>query len=268
MALNPKTKAAIIILSVLLAASLLSLAGVLLSRHFSYSQPVSVEVPDNIITPEKDSTSERPEESSPPLASETAQSGERPETAGTQSQTAPLAPVLALQKNQQDVNQPFQAVNLFPGDRETSYYCVTVSYQNFVTVHYRADIRQGYDKLAEVLKCRIVLLSTGQTLYDGLMRDMPQSVSHSLSSDGSATDELYYQVTAYLDTSVDHQYMQKELTADFHWWAEPAENLGTFPQTGDPFQPILCLGVALLSLFLILLILSKRRKEAAHENQQ
>ena len=95
---------------------------------------------------------------------------------------------------------PFYAVNLFPGDSVTQYYCVRVSHSDSVTLRYRANIRSGYDKLAEVLRCRIKV--KGVTLYDGLMRDMPQSVNHRLSAQRRVSTDVVYQITAYLDTSV------------------------------------------------------------------
>ncbi len=78
---------------------------------------------------------------------------------------------------------------MLPGDSETKYFrcgrpitiqspCIT-----------KPTVRPGYEKLAEVLKVRIRLLSAGETTYDGLMRDMPESLTHKLASKKSATDE-------------------------------------------------------------------------------
>lgn len=123
-----------------------------------------------------------------------------------------------------------------------------------------ADIRDGYEKLSEVLKCRVVLLTTGQTQYDGLMRDMPESLAYSLSTQEATVSELYYQITVYLDTSVGNEYQNKNLVADFLWWVQETGNLGPSPQTGDRFSIWLYIGLASVSLFMILL-LKKRRKE-------
>ena len=108
-----KIKIFIIILSILLAVSLIALAGALLYKHFYVAQPVSVLVPDNIITPEEgktnslkadDSGSETPSESQ----SESEQSG-----------AEVTATALSLHKRNADDNTPFQVVNMFPGDSET-----------------------------------------------------------------------------------------------------------------------------------------------------
>ena len=114
---------------------------------------------------------------------------------------------------------------MFPGDSETKYFRVRVSYHDKITVHYKATVRLGYEKLAEVMKVRVNLLSTGETMYDGLMGDMSESLTHKLASQKSITDELDYEITVYLDTSVGNDYQNKDLIADFKWWVEETGNL-------------------------------------------
>lgn len=155
---------------------------------------------------------------------------------------------------------------MFPGDVETKFFRVQVSYHDKVTVHFKATVRAGYEKLAEVLQVRVKLLTTGETLYDGLMRDMPASVTHKLASANSTTDELYYEITAYLDTSVGNEYQNKDLIADFKWWVEETGNLDNPPKTGDLASPVLWAAVAACagSAMLILLVSTKRREEKSH----
>ena len=126
---------------------------------------------------------------------------------------------LTIYRNHPEDSIPFQVNNLFPGDAETKSYYLAVSYRGTVTVHFHADVRSGYEKLGEVLKCRVVLKNTGDVLYDGLMGDMPESLEHGLLSGDVTTDQLEYEITAYLDTSVGNEYMKRELVADFRWWA-------------------------------------------------
>ena len=126
---------------------------------------------------------------------------------------------LTIYKNRSEDSTPFHAVNMFPGDGEVKNYFLAVSYRGTVTIHFHADIRPGYEKLAEVMNCRVILENTGETLYDGLMKDMPESLAHKLVSQNATTDELEYVITAYLSTSVGNEYMNKELLADFRWWA-------------------------------------------------
>lgn len=112
---------------------------------------------------------------------------------------------------------------MFPGDREERIYHVRVSYSGTVTVHFRADVRPGYEKLAEVLQCEVYLKSTGEILYDGLMKNMgstPGHLDYPLTASSRDTANLEYVIAVYLDTSVGNDYQDKTLIADFRWWVE------------------------------------------------
>lgn len=242
-----KIKTAIIVLAILLALSLAALAGMLIRSRSASSPDATVTVPDNLITPD--------EEPSPAPGGETNTPTENPASPVAAKQAA----TIKLFNRQSEDNTPFAVGNMFPGDAETKFYCVQVSYHDKVTVHYRATVRPGYEKLAEVLKIRVNLLTTGETLYDGLMAGMPESVTHSLASPDSTTDELYYEITAYLDTSVGNEYQNKDLIADFSWWVEETGNLDP-PKTGDTFQILLWVAGAAACGGLILLLIIRRRK--------
>lgn len=268
---NKKLKIVIIILSILLTMSLLALAGIQFHQSVKVNGPV-VMVPDNIITPD----AEQIEQNSLDIVYLTAANADT-----VPSNSEKKAEVISLYQKHAEDNQPFQVGNMFPGDAETRYYCVKISHSGEVVVHYRADIRPGYEKLAEVLKCRIVLLTTGETLYDGFMRDMPKSLDHSVKADTDAGSELYYQITAYLDTSVGNDYQNKDLIADFYWWVQDIQDTqdtqdiqGTEStqntqsaghlnplQTGDSFNLCLYIAIASGSLLIFLLLWKKIRKE-------
>ena len=260
-----KIKIIIIILAILLGLSLLALGGTLAYNKLANKPPATVTVPDNLITPDEDTTKPDSSEgnSQAPDSSDTQTSSSSAVTP-TQSTTAEVkkAATIELYNKQPEENKPFQVGNMFPGDVETKYFRVRVSYHDKITVHYKATVRPGYEKLAEVLKVRIRLLSTGETMYDGLMRDMPESLTHKLASKKSATDELYYEITAYLDTSVGNDYQNKDLIADFKWWAEETGNLDDSPQTGDTSNILLWAVLAACSgSMMILLLVVRRRKE-------
>ena len=113
-----------------------------------------------------------------------------------------------------------------------------------------------------MLKVKIRLLSTGETMYDGLMRDMPESVTYKLASAKSTTEELYYEITAYLDTSVGNEYQNKDLIADFRWWVEETGNLDPSPKTGDSTNIVVWALLAFCTgSILIFLLVTRRRKE-------
>ncbi len=125
--------------------------------------------------------------------------------------------VLSLYKNKPEDNTPFNVVNMFPGDYITQNYNVRVSYNGSIKVYFTADVRGGYDKLAEVLKCKVVMPDESRLLYDGLMKDM-LDLEHSVSA-VKKTEDLKYEISVYLDTSVGNDYKNKQLVADFKWWA-------------------------------------------------
>ena len=248
----------IVVLSVLLVISLAALSATLI--HFSGLQDLAtVEIPNNIITPE--SLSHEAEYGQALYRADQMHNAvvltNTSETARPRSETT-----IELYKRHAEDNDPFQVTNMFPGDAETRYYRVRVSHSADVTVHYHATIRPGYEKLAEVMMIRIQLLTTGQTMYEGLMRDMPESVSHTLTASSSTTSELEYEITAYLDTRVGNDYQNKSLIADFSWWVDGDGGL-TPPGTGDNSNVIIFrIAIAAFVSAAVIVLLYRRKKEA------
>ena len=291
-----KIKTAIIVLSVLLSVSLLALGGTIAYNKLAKSEPAVVTVPENLITPEdgtdaadttasegSDNSDEtnKAETSPSPISSDSTQdnSENTPQSSlqtgeQTDGQTTTQAigtepkkaATIELYDKQAEDNTPFNVTNMFPGDSEMKYFRVRVSYHDKVTVHYKATVREGYEKLAEVLKVKIKLLTTGETMYDGLMKDMPDSVTYNLASAESTTDELYYEITAYLDTSVGNEYQNKDLVADFSWWVEETGNLEPSPKTGDNSHILLFATLAAVSAFMMIFLLFIRRRKEEEEN--
>ncbi len=259
-----KTKIVIIILAVLLGLSLLALGGTIVYNKLAKSESAVVAVPDNLIEPDKESASPDSTDNienpiSSPAASPAATVVPTQTATPDDSPETKQAAAIELYDKQPEDNTPFNVTNMFPGDSETKYFRVQVSYKDKITVHYKATVREGYEKLAEVLKVKITLLTTGETMYDGLMRDMPESVTYKLSSAESTTDELYYEITAYLETSVGNDYQNKDLIADFSWWVEESGNLKPPPKTGDYRNVPLWGTLAVVSI--ILLIIFRRRED-------
>lgn len=275
-----KIKVIIIVLAILLGVSLLALGGTIAYNRLAKNEPAVVTVPDNLITPEEDTTendgsetdstgnADKPAETEK-QSSDSTKKDDASETSGTNKPTAETkkAAAIELYNKQPEDNTPFNVGNMFPGDSETKYFRVQVSYCNKVTVHYKAAVREGYEKLAEVLKVKVKLLTTGETMYDGLMRDMPDSVTYKLASAKSTTDELYYEITAYLDTGVGNEYQNKDLIADFSWWVEETGNLEPSPKTGDNANILLWICLAAVSgSVMIFLLFARRRREEEETN--
>ena len=262
-----KIKIIIIVPAVLLGISLAALGGTLIYNKIANATPATVTVPDDLITADEDTTKPDSSDSQAPDSSDTGKPDgsytQTPDSSAaasssavpTQSTTAEVkkAATIELYNKQPEENTPFQVENMFPGDSETKYFRVRVSYHDKITVHYKATVRLGYEKLAEVLKVRVNLLSTGETMYDGLIRDMPESLTHKLASQKSTTDKLYYEITAYLDTSVGNEYQNNDMIADFKWWVEETGNLDDSPQTGDTSNILLWAVLAACSLSMMII---------------
>lgn len=281
-----RMKVVIIVLSILLAISLTALGAVLIYRYFQSEKTVSVVVPDNYITDvlesssETDDSSQRDDgssetekiaESDREESRETTDPDNSSDAIDSGSDTIPAAApfevkaisIVLSSRNDED-NVPFRVDNMFPGDRNNRYYQVSVSHKASVQVRFHAEVRPGYEKLAEVLKCRVTLVGQ-QALYDGLMSEMPESVIHTLYTNKETTSTLLYEITAYLDTSVGNDYQEKDLIADFRWWVEDRENLIP-PQTGDDSHIVLWGVIAIGSFMSILILLFtgrwKKKREA------
>lgn len=247
-------KIAIIILATLLAISVFALIGTLIYKNFANSTLTSVVIPENIITPDK-------ENSNITDSADTSESKPYDTVYGNEN----TATVLRLYNNNPKDNAPFNVGNMFPGDASTEYFCVEVSHNNTVDVYFNAEIKKGYEELAKVLKTKIVLKNTEEVLYNGLIGDMPKNISCTLSADKRVTNKLYYEITAYLETRVGNEYIQKELKADFNWWVNETENLDS-PETGDTSDIIFWLSVMLLSLVILIALLAVRKKEKENAN--
>jgi hypothetical protein len=122
-------------------------------------------------------------------------------------------------KNPEDI-VAFKITNMMPGDSETKLYCIKVKHSKNATINFRADIGESSEKLAEVIKCKVEIVGDDNILYYGAMADMPEVIEYNVTTDQQTETELYYKVTAYLDTSAGNEYAQKSLAADFRWWTE------------------------------------------------
>ncbi|MBS5736983.1 MAG: hypothetical protein KHW62_03060 [Clostridiales bacterium] len=280
-----KIKIAIAVLSILLAISVVAVAVRFVYDYVTATNPIAELVPDNIIENDADlsdtdlesdndlegddSDSEEESDNSGENVTGESVEGEAPgaSEAGDPSEVIPTdgenaekeAEVLYLYDRNPGDNTPFNVTNMFPGDIETKYFLVRVVHKGDIILRFHAEVRPGYEKLAEVLKCRVVLPESGDILYDGLMRDMPESLNVDLQTDSEITSEAYYEITAYLETSVGNEYMQTELVADFTWWVEETDNLGP-ANTSDGLEYTVWIIVAAASLIIIIILAARLRK--------
>ena len=174
---------------------------------------------------------------------------------------------ITLYRRNSGENVLFSMENMFPGDADMRYFRVKVSYKNTVNVRYHAEIRKGYEKLAEVLQTRVRLVGTDEVLYEGSMKDMPEKLNHLLNSTTETTDELCYEILTYLDTSVGNEYMNTETIVDLRWWVEEVENL-TSPKTGEYYRMLAIAILAGVSAAGALFFLILRRREEEKDEQK
>lgn len=280
-----KIKIAIAVLSILLAISVVAVAVRFVYDYVTATNPIAELVPDNIIENNEslsgtDLESNNDSESDG-LDSEAGNSDNGEDGIGGAGNEEELgssetnfllgenlsddensgkeAEVLYLYDRNPGDNTPFNVTNMFPGDIETKYFLVRVVHKGDIILRFHAEVRPGYEKLAEVLKCRVILPESGDILYDGLMRDMPESLNVDLQTDSEITSEAYYEITAYLETSVGNEYMQTELVADFTWWVEETDNLGP-AHTSDGLEYTVWIIVAAASLIIIIILAARLRK--------
>ncbi len=209
-------RSAITIVSILLAISLVCLAATVIEYYLSKAESTYVVVPDNYI---KEATSES--SLSLGLGGRLLLLAETPVLLNDNGST--YASLLRFEGNTDELNKPFEAGNMFPGDKETKYYLACVTFRDYAVLKFQASVRDGYEKLSEVMKIKVEQISEDKVLYDGLMRDMPVLADTELFGNGKTTADIYYKITAYLDTSVGNEYMNKELVADFYWWIDEYE---------------------------------------------
>lgn len=150
---------------------------------------------------------------------------------------------LRLYRNQPQDSAAFSVDNMFPGDAVSRAFFLELSHKDAITLHFRAELRPGSEKLAEVLMCRVAIRG-GDTLYDGPMDSLPETLDVALPAREDGASDLVYDITAYLSTAVGNDYMSQALHADLIWWVDAPESLVEPPKTGDSDHALLWLCAA------------------------
>lgn len=240
------------LIAVFVILSLMALVGVAVYGLIHIGSAVSATVSGNVITPESSE------------AVSVTEKHTKTYNAGTSiTRFGDSRVSLELYDKAPSVNIPFRAENMLPGDSYNNLYSVAVSCRSTVVLRFSADVREGGEKLSEVLKVKIT--ENGSELYDGTINDMPDALETAVVPDGSGTGTADYTVTAYLDASVGNEYQNTGLIADFKWWVAEDEPLGPAPGTGDNSKVLIFAAVMLLSGAVLAAVTIIRRREAQHE---
>ena len=155
-----------------LIAVVIAIAGLSVWGYFR-SQRGSVDIPDNVVDPEA------------PVVT-------------------PEANLELITENENE-NLPFNMLGIEDGDKASIRYRVKVSHNSSFTLKYDFTVRDNehFERLAEILSVKVELLGKdGAALYEGLLVDMP-TIEIPLTAAQSATRELLFRVTAYLNTPLE-----------------------------------------------------------------
>jgi len=141
---------------------------------------------------------------------------------------------IVLNGPDESANKVFTTENMFPGDEVSQDYILNISHKENIDIMFKAEVQEGYEILAEVLKLKVTIPGVEESLYDGLMKDMPDSVTYTLPD---SQKNVTYRLTVYLDTSVGNRYQNKSLKADFSWWYMPESSGGGGGAGGGSIKP-------------------------------
>lgn len=166
---------------------------------------------------------------------------------------------LELSSRQHDDSVQFNVNNLLPGDSVEQKYNVTVFCKGDVTVNFKSSVGEN-QKLAEVMRVKIIFKETGETLYDGLIGEMTNSIPFKIFTDKSIAQKLEYVIVFSLDKSAGNEYMNQTLDVDFEWWVDEIDNLD-IPKTGDNANILLWIIIMTLSAFGILILIIIKKEE-------
>lgn len=168
--------------------------------------------------------------------------------------------ILDIHKYNSNDNKKMNIKNMFPGDVETKYYCVRVSYKNNITLKYSANIVSKYKELANVLRIKIIV-DDDKVLYDGLLKNIPMSIDYNISSNNSTIEEIYYKIVVSLDNTIGNEYQSKEMMVDFNWWVDDELEYIVNPQTRNSILFfVITASISLIAIVIILSIIWKERK--------
>jgi len=171
-----------------------------------------------------------------------------------------------LYKYNNKFNDKFNVTNMFPGDSETKYYCVNVSYKDDITIKQNINIKTDYQKLKDIFNLKIKLLNTDDFLYNDLLKNIPETIDYKITSKEKISKDFCYEITIHLDTSVGNEYQNKEAIIDFEWLVNNKDlELPSTPATNDNIIFWISMAITSSILLIILLLVFKKRGKDQNE---
>lgn len=164
---------------------------------------------------------------------------------------------IVLSGDRTEDNCVFSVDDLFPGDHQTQYYNVQVTYRDRLSLCLASSVRTD-NSLSDAMKVCIRLPSTGEQLYDGPAKEM-SCITYDLNTSGKVTEDICYEVTFYLDPTVSNDCQDMDFNVDFNWWAEDPDALRA-PFRSDVVKVLLCIVLAVTAC-LVAVVLIEEHKE-------
>lgn len=112
-------------------------------------------------------------------------------------------------------NKTLQITNMVPGQEYTQTYRVNANCSGDMNVGIRAFITQGSQKLAEALQMSVKRMDTKEEIFSGHVQDMEWAKTKI-----SESQELAYEVTFFLDSSLGNDYQNLSLNMNLEWKME------------------------------------------------
>lgn len=191
--------------------------------------------------------------------------------------------VLELFERQPRDNERFSVSDMLPGDSITNHFCVKAYHDKDIEVFFRADITEETKALGDVLRLRVVESGGGEIVADAPFREIDGREFSQIIKKAGGESILYYEITAYLDTSVGNEFQNASLEADFSWYVKDdggsagqkpggegsddgaAGSSGLTAKTGDTMNLALVAVMLLSALALAVIILVSRKREGENE---
>lgn len=169
-----RMKIIVIILASLLVLSAGGLAGRYIYLAFFAPAHSTATVPDNLIGEEAASSPDGDGTASSVTTMNDGRGSEQPsdnKTGGTPVSSRPAAdkpaaPKLELYEGKPEGSGRFEVQNMFPGDVETTYFCVKAYHDTDIGLFFRTDITEQTKNLGKMLHIKVTHMETGRVLCD------------------------------------------------------------------------------------------------------
>lgn len=133
----------------------------------------------------------------------------------------PAAPKLELYEGKPEDSGRFEVQNMFPGDVETTYFCVKAYHDTDIGLFFRTDITEQTKNLGKMLHIKVTHMETGRVLCDAPFAEIDgMELSEPLKESAADETTAYYRIDVSLDTSAGNGYQAALLKADFAWYVK------------------------------------------------